>query len=69
MSKRELINRIQLFNPTAGSRFLRDFDEADLTRYLHNLEQTTPPARLLRANGNVESADSLSDPRQLALVF
>lgn len=72
MSKRELIDRIRLFNPTAGSDFLRQFDEMDLTQYLQHLVDTTPPCRLAAIRAGVRFAEAppaSGDPRQLALLF
>jgi flagellar biosynthesis/type III secretory pathway chaperone len=73
MSKRELIDRIRLFNPTAASTFLAQFGEGDLTQYLQHLVDTTPPTRLANLRNAIGSMPSLeeavADPRQLALTF
>ena len=72
MSKRELIDRIRLFNPTATSTFLAKFGEGDLTQYLQHLVDTTPPTQLANLRAAIGSMPSLGeavDPRQLALTF
>lgn len=73
MSKRELIDQIRLFNPTAASSFLAEFGEADLQQYLGHLLATCrqPLARTVRQPVLAAAADGppQSDPRQLALVF
>ncbi len=38
MNKRQLIDEIRRYNPTAEPRFLSQFDEASLKQYLLNLE-------------------------------
>ncbi|MBI4578532.1 MAG: hypothetical protein HY718_02450 [Planctomycetes bacterium] len=39
MSKRETIDRIRQFNPTARPEFLAAFEEAELLAYLHQLQE------------------------------
>ncbi len=39
MSKRDLIDRIRRYNPTAQPEFLASFDESDLLAYLHQLQE------------------------------
>ncbi|HSW45806.1 MAG TPA: hypothetical protein VLM89_09565 [Phycisphaerae bacterium] len=39
MSKRDMIDRIRRFNPTAQPEFLADFDEPDLLAYLGQLTE------------------------------
>ena len=43
MSKSVLIESIRQHNPTAGSDFLRGFDEAALGRYLTHLQHLSTP--------------------------
>jgi hypothetical protein len=73
MSKRELIDRIRLFNPTAASTFLAKFGEGDLTQYLQHLVATTAPTQLANLRSSIGPMPSLdeaaADPRQLALTF
>ena len=72
MSKRELIDRIRLFNSTATSSFLAKFGEGDLSLYLQHLEETTPPLRLASLRMSAQAAavaEGDADPRQLALAF
>ncbi len=38
MNKRQLIDNIRRYNPTAAPRFLAQFDEASLKQYLTHLE-------------------------------
>jgi hypothetical protein len=37
--KREIINRIRRFNPSARGDFLASFNEEDLLAYLHQLQE------------------------------
>jgi hypothetical protein len=72
MSKRELIDRIRLFNPTAASSFLAEFGEDDLHQYLQHLTATMPPPRMAIFQPTAPAAEAPAashDPRQLALVF
>jgi len=39
MTKREMIDQIRRFNPTAQPDFLADFQETDLLAYLHQLSE------------------------------
>jgi hypothetical protein len=39
MSKRETIDRIRQFNPSAQADFLATFDQMDLLAYLHQLQE------------------------------
>jgi len=68
MSKRELIDRIRMLNPTAPSRFLAQFDEADLSQYLKHLAAIVPPPRATHY-AELPAAEDRRDPRQLALAF
>ena len=38
MNKRQLIDAIQSYNPSAGEKFLRQFDVCDLQQYLEHLK-------------------------------
>lgn len=69
MSKRELIDRIRVLNPTAPTSFLAKFPEADLTEYLEHLTESS--------SVHPRSRNALPDPqsmaaresRQLAMAF
>ena len=39
MTKREMIDQIRRFNPTAQPDFLADFQEKDLLAYLHQVSE------------------------------
>ncbi len=72
MSKRELIDRIRMFNPTAASSFLAEFGEDDLHKYLEHLTATMPPPRMAILRPTAPAAEASCqnrDPRQLALTF
>lgn len=43
MSKQQLIDSIQQFNPSARREFLTDFDKEELDRYLNHLRFTKMP--------------------------
>jgi hypothetical protein len=53
MTKRELIDQIQRFNPTAKPAFLADFEEEELMAYLHQLSEVE---RERREHQNLEPA-------------
>ncbi len=70
MSKRELIDRIRTLNPTAPTRFLAQFCEADRSQYLQHLSETCT-SRLASAGIVIPppANEAYRDPRQLALGF
>lgn len=47
MNKRQLIDAIRAHNPTASERFLKQFEEEELARYLDNLEGAAERRRLI----------------------
>ena len=49
MTKRQLIDEIRAFNPTAQPRFLQQFDEKALSQYLDHLHSAQKRAVRLRS--------------------
>ncbi len=68
MSKRELIDRIRLLNPTAPSCFLAKFGETDLSQYLENLQEAAPALRLAMYGSSRRLEYETREPRSMALA-
>ena len=68
MSKRELIDRIRVLNPTAPTSFLAKFPEAELNEYLSHLVDTSP-SRLTAMPSVTTVTELYRGPRQLAMAY
>jgi hypothetical protein len=60
MNKRQLIDEIRRFNPTAQPKFLSQFDEEALEQYLNNLQAAS--------RKRVQVANWIRQPSNLRMV-